>query len=100
MNTTQGTNPTRPGRANKIAFRLPRIFAVSAALGLACAAGVATAASAAAATPAAQLTAKTTAAERISAHGPGLEGVHRGHRGGGHDDDDGDCKGLIVLLCV
>ncbi|GAA3832662.1 hypothetical protein GCM10022403_077130 [Streptomyces coacervatus] len=100
MNTTQGNNPTRPGRANKIAFRLPRIFAVSAVLGIACAAGAATAASAAAATPAVQLTAKTTAAERISAQGHADEGSQRGHIGGGHDDDGGDCNGgLIVLLC-
>lgn len=98
MNTTQGNSPTQLGRANKIAFRLPRIFAVSAVLGIACAAGAATAASAAAATPAVQLTAKTTAAERISAHGHGA--VQRAHRGHGHGDDDGDdCSGLIVLLC-
>ena len=96
MNTAQGNNPTRPGRANKIAFRLPRIFAVSAVLGIACAAGAATVTSAAAATPAVQLTAKTTAAERMSAP---AHGASRGHVGG-HDDDDGDCNGLIVLICV
>ncbi|GHI03992.1 hypothetical protein [Streptomyces cellostaticus] len=94
MNTAQLDPPSHPVRSihsKKIVSRIARIVAVSAALGIACAAGVATAAPAMAATPAPHGTAKTTAARSIPAH------AHGGHDD--WDDDDGDCIGLINLLC-
>ncbi|GGU53266.1 hypothetical protein GCM10010211_17440 [Streptomyces albospinus] len=71
-----------------------RIFTVSAALGIALAAGSATATSAIAATPlASHVAVKAPAAQARAADG------HGRHHGGG-EGDEGDCKGLIVLLCA
>ena len=56
----------------KKSFRIPRLVAVSAALGLACAAGAATATSAVAATPATQVVTKAAPA---GGHGGG-DGEH------------------------
>lgn len=46
----------------KVVSRIPRVFAVSAAVGIVCAAGVATATSAVAATPTTHVTSKTAPA--------------------------------------
>ncbi|MGW0733739.1 hypothetical protein [Streptomyces sp. NPDC002851] len=65
---------------------MPRVFAVSAAVGIACATGVATATSAVAATPAAHVATKAT-----PAYGGG------GHGGGGGDELQ--CgNGLLPIL--
>ncbi|MFG2356198.1 hypothetical protein [Streptomyces sp. NPDC048521] len=67
----------------KAVSRIPRIFAVSAAVGIACAAGLATATSAVAATPATHVVTKATPAY--------------GHGGG--DGDDFQCgNGLLPIL--
>ncbi|WP_369386699.1 hypothetical protein AB5J72_03120 [Streptomyces sp. CG1] len=66
----------------KTVFRMPRVFAVSAAVGIACAAGVATATSAVAATPAAHVATKAA-----PAYGGG---------GGGEENKCGN--GLLDLL--
>lgn len=98
MNTAQQNLTDAPRHSRKTTSRIPRIVAVSAALGIACAAGVATAASAVAATPAPSLTTKTTTVRSIPAGGHGEHdhhhgGVFDGHYGGG------ECEGLIVILC-
>ncbi|MER6025131.1 hypothetical protein [Streptomyces sp. NPDC001851] len=57
----------------KAVSRIPRVFAVSAAVGIACAAGVATATSAVAATPATHVAVKAAPAY---GHGGGEGGEH------------------------
>jgi hypothetical protein len=74
MNTTP--------RLKKAVSRIPRAFAVSAAVGIACAAGVATATSAVAATPATHVVTKATPAN--------------GHGGGGDEEQCGN--GLLPIL--
>ncbi|MGW2036171.1 MULTISPECIES: hypothetical protein [Streptomyces] len=69
----------------KAVSRMPRVFAVSAAVGIVCAAGVATATSAVAATPAAHVVTKAA---------PAL-----GHGGGGGGGDEFQCgNGLLPIL--
>ncbi|MBP2049779.1 hypothetical protein J2Z21_002715 [Streptomyces griseochromogenes] len=102
MNTAQLNASNHHDQPRKFSLRMPRIVAVSAALGLACAAGAATATSAVAATPAPHGGTKAAAARPIQAHHHderGQFGRHGGLRGGDYGDDD-DCEGLIVLLCV
>jgi hypothetical protein len=98
MNTAQLNLTNAPRHSRKTAPRIPRIFAVGAALGIACAAGVATAASAVAATPAPSLTARAATVRSIPADG---HGGHRHHHGGVFDGHygGGECEGLIVILC-
>ncbi|MEU8027264.1 hypothetical protein [Streptomyces sp. NPDC049099] len=77
MNTTP--------QLKKAVSRIPRVFAVSAAVGIACAAGVATATSAVAATPATHVATKAAPAY--------------GHGGGGGDGEHFQCgNGLLDLL--
>ncbi|WP_158692858.1 hypothetical protein [Streptomyces roseochromogenus] len=57
----------------KTVSRMPRVFAVSAALGIACAAGVATATSAVAATPVTHVATKAAPAWSHGGHGGGDE---------------------------
>ncbi|MEU6590985.1 hypothetical protein ABZ923_17490 [Streptomyces sp. NPDC046881] len=77
MNTTP--------HSKKIVSRIPRVFAVSVAVGIACAAGVATATSAVAATPATHAVTKASP-------------VYGGHGGGG-DGDEFQCgNGLLPIL--
>ncbi|WP_158838991.1 MULTISPECIES: hypothetical protein [unclassified Streptomyces] len=67
----------------KVVSRIPRVLAVSAAVGIACAAGVATATSAVAATPATHAVAKATPA----------------YGGGGGGGDEFQCgNGLLPIL--
>jgi Spy/CpxP family protein refolding chaperone len=63
---------------------IPRVFAVTAAVGIACAAGVATATSAVAATPATHVAAKA---------GPAY-----GHGGGGGGEENQCGNGLLPIL--
>jgi hypothetical protein len=98
MNTAQLNLADAPRHSRKTTSRIPRIVAVSAALGIVCAAGVATAATAVAAPPSPSLTTKTTTARSVPAgdhggHDHHHGGVFDGHRGGG------ECVGLIVILC-
>lgn len=87
-----------PDHSKIRASRLPRILAVSAALGIACAAGTATAASAVAATPDPHAATKGAVARSHQAYGPG---DFRGKaRSDGYGDDDDGCTGLIVIVCV
>ncbi|MEU1011767.1 hypothetical protein ACIP4Y_02195 [Streptomyces sp. NPDC088810] len=66
----------------KVVSRIPRVFAVSVAVGIACAAGVATATSAVAATPATHVATKATPAY-----------------GGGGGGDEFQCgNGLLPIL--
>jgi hypothetical protein len=71
-------------RLKKAVSRMPRAFAVSAAVGIACAAGMATATSAVAATPATHVTTKAAPAH--------------GHGGGGGGDDMQCGNGLLPIL--
>ncbi|MGW7528552.1 hypothetical protein [Streptomyces sp. NPDC054783] len=68
----------------KTVSRMPRVFAVCAALGLACAAGVATATSAVAATPPTHVATKATPAY--------------GHGGGGGGEENQCGNGLLPIL--
>ncbi|MER6072999.1 hypothetical protein ACFYZB_43170 [Streptomyces sp. NPDC001852] len=63
---------------------IPRVFAVSAAMGIACAAGVATATSAVAATPATHVATKAAPAY--------------GHGGGGGGEENQCGNGLLPIL--
>lgn len=84
MNTAELNHPDHARHSEKVGSRIPRIFALGAALGIACAAVVASAASAVAAPTAPHTATATTTA---SSHG-------------GYGDDDGDdCDGLLVLIC-
>ncbi|MEV5877920.1 hypothetical protein AB0L75_27585 [Streptomyces sp. NPDC052101] len=76
MNTTP--------RPKKTVSRIPRAFAVSAAVGIACAAGLATATSAMAATPATHVATKASPAY--------------GHGGGGEGDKNQCGNGLLPIL--
>ncbi|MEU5712036.1 MULTISPECIES: hypothetical protein [Streptomyces] len=76
MNTTP--------HSKKAVSRIPRVFAVSAAVGIVCATGVATATSAVAATPAAHVVTKATPAY--------------GHGGGGGGDEFQCGNGLLPIL--
>jgi len=92
MNTAERNQYETLRHSEKAGPRIPRIFALGAALGLACAAMAGAAAPAMAAVPHPHGSTQATADHRDEDRG-----ASRGH--GGWDDDGDDCDGLIVLIC-
>ncbi|WP_159050434.1 hypothetical protein [Streptomyces cellostaticus] len=77
---------TSPQRKKTVAFRIPRAFAVCAAVGITCAAGMATATSAVAAAPATHVATKAAPA------------WSHGGDGGSNNDANKCANGLLDLL--